>query len=107
MIQQYAPAAVRYDGWQMTIDHHCDGCKRFYRELYGEELPPVWRPGDWRRQYEFQRATTTRAVRVLREAAVALNPEILTWANGVRQSLDCVFMRSSVLTESLCVIACR
>ena len=87
MIQQYAPAAVRYDGWQMTIDHHCDGCKRFYRELYGEELPPVWRPGDWRRQYEFQRATTTRAVRVLREAAVALNPEILTWANGVRQVL--------------------
>ena len=37
----------------------------------------------------------------------ALNPEILTWANGVRQSLDCVFVHSSVLTESLCVIACR
>ena len=93
---------MRYDGWQMTIDHHCDGCKRFYRELYGEELPPVWRPEDWRRQYEFQRATTTRAVRVLREAAVALNPEILTWANGVRQSLDCVFVvHSAVLTESL------
>ena len=78
VIKQYQPAAVRYDGWQMTIDHHCEGCKRFYRELYGEELPEAWRPEDWRRQYDFQRAATTRAIEVLRSAATELDPSIMT-----------------------------
>jgi hypothetical protein len=88
VIEQYQPAAVRYDGWQMTIDHHCEGCKQFYRELYGEELPETWRPEDWRRQYDFQRATTTRAIEVLRSAATQLDPSILTWANGIMDNQD-------------------
>jgi len=86
LIENYPVSAVRYDGLTQTIDHHCSGCQSFYRSLYGEELPPTWEPKDWRRQYDFQRATTTRTVQRLRQAAVAANPNIITWANGL---IDC------------------
>ena len=49
-----------------------------FMELYGEELPEAWRPEDWRRQYDFQRAATTRAIEVLRSAATELDPSIMT-----------------------------
>eukprot|EP01043_Picozoa_sp_COSAG02_P015742 COSAG02_NODE_678_length_18586_cov_39.649375_10_plen_930_part_00 len=86
LIENYPVSAVRYDGLTQTIDHHCNGCQSFYRSLYGEELPAKWEPKDWRRQYDFQRASTTRAVQKLRQAAVAANPNIITWANGL---IDC------------------
>lgn len=37
---------------------------------------------------DFQRATTTRAIETLRAAAVALEPSILTWANGIIDNQD-------------------
>jgi len=82
LILQYGVDAVRYDGLMMPIDHHCAGCQAYYRELYGEELPAEWRPEQWRRQLDFARASYGRAVRTLREAAVAVKPDVMTWFNG-------------------------
>ena len=45
-------------------------------------------PEDWRRQYDFQRATTTRAIEILRSAATELDPSIMTWANGIIDNQD-------------------
>eukprot|EP01043_Picozoa_sp_COSAG02_P034465 COSAG02_NODE_2410_length_8922_cov_4.353395_5_plen_259_part_00 len=79
LIELYGVDAVRYDGLMMPIDHHCAGCQAYYRELYGEELPAKWAPHQWRRQLDFARASYGRTVRTLRQAAIEVKPEILTW----------------------------
>jgi nicotinamidase-related amidase len=82
LILHYGVDAVRYDGLMMPIDHHCGGCQQYYRKLYGEELPSAWAPAQWRRQLDFTRASYGRTVRHLRNAALAVKPDVLTWFNG-------------------------
>lgn len=83
LILQYDVDAVRYDGLMMPIDHHCEGCQAYYRQLYpGEELPTHWEPEQWRRQLDFTRKSYQKAVRTLRNDALAVKKNIMTWFNG-------------------------
>ena len=77
------PDAFRFDGLADGLGHcYTDGDKAFFRQLYGEEMPVPFQPADWRRQYDFYRATTTRTMRTLRAAMLKEKPDIMTWANG-------------------------
>ena len=82
VLRKYPVDALRYDTLEVPLNHRCEHCEKFYRELYGEEMPEKWDAADWRRQYDFARATSTRATRRLYEACKAVKPQIEVWQNG-------------------------
>ena len=82
VLKNYPVDALRYDTLEQAPDHHCEGCQAYYRELYAEELPAQWKEEDWRRQLDFQRASSTRAVERLQKIAKETKGSIETWQNG-------------------------
>ncbi len=82
VLRNYPVDALRYDTLEQPLYHHCNGCKAFYRELYGEELPQKWEEWNWRRQYEFQRASSSRAVEWIYKACKKVKPSVEIWQNG-------------------------
>ena len=83
IVSRYQPDAFRFDGLADGLGHcYTSGDKAFYRQLFGEEMPVPFRKEQWKRQYEFYRATTTRTMNTLRAAMLKQKPDIMTWANG-------------------------
>ena len=89
VLRKYPVDALRYDTLDLPpstkrpfpIEHRCEWCAEYYRELYGEEMPE-WDATNVRRQLDFMRATGSRAVKRLYEACKAIKPEIEVWQNG-------------------------
>lgn len=83
IVARYQPDAFRFDGLADGLGHcYTSGDKAFYLQLYGEEMPEPFPKDQWRRQYDFYRATTTRTMKTLRAAMLKQKPDIMTWANG-------------------------
>ena len=79
--------AIRYDTLMSPRDCKCEGCKKFYRELYGEELPDDWN-GNWKRAYDFQRESSSRAAKLIYETVKKHKPELEVWQNGFMQQIE-------------------
>jgi hypothetical protein len=85
LLQRYQPDGFRFDGFSQQHDPwvcRTPGDQDFYRALYGgEEMPLVFNESNWRRGIDFGRATMARFLTEIRRAALAEDPDVLTWAN--------------------------
>jgi len=84
LLRRYQPDGFRFDGFsQQHVPWVCRtaGDQDYYRTLYGEEMPLVFNDTNWRRGYDFGRATMTRFLTEIRRAALAEQPTVMTWAN--------------------------
>ena len=101
----YPVDGIRFDMTFTVEGCDCEGCRQFYRELYGEEMPSWWRdslsrddiqpfdlseemladvddPEFWlRRRWDFYIATTSRAVNRLRAVGRNIKPTVEMWQN--------------------------
>lgn len=81
ILRNYPVDGIRNDIYQQGLTCKCDGCRKLYRELFGEELPTKWEDGNWRRREEFRRATMERIVRRIAEASKRVKPSVEIWEN--------------------------
>lgn len=82
LLSRYPVDALRYDMLFSARGCLCDGCKAYYKELYGEELKS-WQGVPWRRQSEFYLATLRRPVDRLTKAARDVKPSVEIWQNHI------------------------
>jgi len=81
ILKNYPVDGIRNDIYWQDLKCHCQGCRAFYRELFGEELPAQWADRDWRRKEEFRRATLARIVQRISAAGKAVKPSVPLWEN--------------------------
>lgn len=82
LLTMYPIDALRYDMLFGPKRCLCDGCKAYYKELYGEELSS-WDGKDWRRVTDFYLATLDRPVNRLTKVARQLKPSVQIWQNCI------------------------
>lgn len=90
VLENYPVDGMRWDilisakqgGLHGSSDCTCEGCKRLFRKLYGQELTR-WQDFDERRHMDFYIATTTRVVERLRELCKRIKPSVEIWQNCV------------------------
>jgi hypothetical protein len=90
VLEKYPVDGMRWDilisakkgGLHGSSDCTCEGCRRLFRQLYGQELTR-WQDFDERRHMEFYIATTTRAVERLRALCKRVKPSVDIWQNCV------------------------
>ncbi len=82
VLTMYPVDALRYDMLFSPKRCSCEGCKRYYKELYGEELT-TWDGKGWRRMMDFYLATLDRAVNRLTKTARATKPSVEIWQNHI------------------------
>ena len=82
VLTMYPVDALRYDMLFSPKRCSCEGCKRYYKELYGEELM-TWDGKGWRRMMDFYLATLDRAVNRLTRTARATKPSVEIWQNHI------------------------
>ena len=80
VMENYPVDGMRWDILQTAQGCSCDGCKKFYREIYHEELTG-WDKTEPRRVYDFYLATTSRAVTRLRILCKRIKPSVEIWQN--------------------------
>jgi len=83
VLESYPVDGMRWDILKTAEGCRCEGCKQFYRELYGEELTD-WNQAPPNRMYDFYLATTSRAVRRLRALCKAIKPSVEIWQNSIQ-----------------------
>lgn len=84
LLRRYQPDGFRFDGFsQQHLPWVCRtaGDQDYYRSLYGEDMPPVFDETNWRRGYDFGRASMSRFLSAIRRAALQEDPTVMTWAN--------------------------
>jgi hypothetical protein len=79
----YPVDGLRYDILSTVPDCTCDGCRTFYRELYGEELA-AWDRVPSRRREDFYQATIARVVSRLTRTGRQIKPSVPMWQNGIQ-----------------------
>ena len=82
LLTMYPIDALRYDMLFGPKRCLCDGCKAYYKELYGEELT-TWDDKDWRRVNDFYLATLDRPVNRLTKVARQVKPSVEIWQNCI------------------------
>ena len=82
IMTRYPLDAIRYDMLFSPKQCLCDGCKAFYKELYGEELT-TWNGIDARRAMDFYLETLKRPVNRLTQTARSIKPEVEIWQNHI------------------------
>ena len=90
VMENYPVDGMRWDilisakqgGLHGSSDCTCEGCRRLFRKLYGQELTR-WQDFDERRHMDFYIATTTRAVERLRALCKRIKPSVEIWQNCV------------------------
>ncbi|MEI6785542.1 MAG: hypothetical protein WCQ21_32025, partial [Verrucomicrobiota bacterium] len=82
LLTMYPVDAVRYDMLFGPKKCLCEGCKAYYKELYGEELT-TWDGKDSRRVMDFYLATLDRPVTRLTEVAREVKPSVEIWQNHI------------------------
>lgn len=90
VLEKYPVDGMRWDilisakqgGLHGSSDCTCEGCRRLFRKLYGQELTR-WQDFDERRHMDFYIATTTRAVERLRVLCKRIKPSVDIWQNCV------------------------
>ena len=82
LLTMYPVDALRYDMLFGPKKCLCDGCKAYYKELYGEELT-TWDGKDWRRAMDFYLATLDRPVNRLTQVARQVKPSVQIWQNCI------------------------
>jgi len=95
VLENYPVDGMRWDilvsakqkGLHASADCTCAGCKRLFRELYGQELTR-WQDFDERRHMEFYIATTTRAVVRLHALCKRIKPSVEIWQNCLNSYHD-------------------
>ncbi len=85
VLEKYPVDGLRWDILTTAPGCTCAGCRAFYRELYGEEIPQ-WHGVEGRRQREFYIATTGRAVRRLAAVCRRIKPSVEIWQNQLNAS---------------------
>ena len=82
LLTMYPIDALRYDMLFGPKRCLCDGCKAYYKELYGEELAS-WDGKDGRRVNDFYLATLDRPVNRLTKVARQVKPSVEIWQNCI------------------------
>lgn len=82
LLTMYPIDALRYDMLFGPKRCLCDGCKAYYKELYGEELT-TWDGKDWHRVTDFYLATLDRPVNRLTQVARQVKPSVEIWQNCI------------------------
>jgi hypothetical protein len=90
VLENYPVDGMRWDilisakkgGLHASSDCTCEGCRRLFREIYGQELTR-WQDFDERRHMDFYIATTTRVVDRLRVLCKRIKPSVEIWQNCV------------------------
>ncbi|MFZ2642945.1 MAG: beta-galactosidase trimerization domain-containing protein [Verrucomicrobiia bacterium] len=90
VLENYPVDGMRWDilisakkgGLHGSSDCTCEGCRRLFREIYGQELTR-WQDFDERRHMDFYIATTTRVVERLRALCKRIKPSVDIWQNCV------------------------
>jgi nicotinamidase-related amidase len=82
LLTMYPIDAIRYDMLFGPRKCLCDGCKAYYRELYGQELS-TWEGKDRRRVMDFYLATLDRPVNRLTKVARQVKPSVEIWQNHI------------------------
>lgn len=83
VLEKYPVDGMRWDILKTAEGCLCAGCKRFYRETYGEELTD-WKQTPPNRVHDFYLATTARAVRRLRDLCKRVKPTVEIWQNSLQ-----------------------
>lgn len=80
VLENYPVDGMRWDILLTAPDCLCEGCRRFYGELYGEDLTS-WKETGERRRGDFHLATTRRVVERLRDLCKGIKPSVEIWQN--------------------------
>lgn len=83
VLENYPVDGMRWDILKTVEGCKCDGCKAFYRQLYGKEMAP-WDQDDPNRVHDFYLATTRRAVTRLRTLCKRIKPSVEIWQNSIQ-----------------------
>ena len=83
VLSGYPVDGLRYDILSTLPGCTCDGCRKFYRELYGEELA-AWDGLSPRRREDFYQATVARVVSRLTRTGRQVKPSVPLWQNGIQ-----------------------
>ena len=83
VLEGYPVDGMRWDILSTARGCLCAGCKKFYRQTYGEDLI-AWDRVSPRRLQDFDLATTSRAVTRLRRLCKQVKPSVEIWQNGIQ-----------------------
>ena len=83
VLEDYPVDGMRWDILKTAEGCLCTGCKKFYRETYGEELTD-WDKTEPRRVYDFYLATTGRVVTRLHSLCKRIKPSVEIWQNSIQ-----------------------
>jgi hypothetical protein len=83
VLEHYPVDGMRWDILMTAEGCKCEGCKKFYRQRYGEELTG-WDRGDPNRARDFYLATTERAVMRLHALCKRIKPSVEIWQNCIQ-----------------------
>ncbi len=83
VVEHYPVDGMRWDILMTPRGCTCEGCRAYYRELYGEPLQD-WREIGQRRQLDFYIATTNRAVHRLTSLCRQIKPSLEIWQNQIQ-----------------------
>lgn len=83
VLENYPVDGMRWDILMTAKGCLCDGCKKFYRETYGEELT-AWEKTEPGRVQDFYLATTSRIVTRLHALCKRIKPSVEIWQNSLQ-----------------------
>jgi hypothetical protein len=88
ILRKYPVDGLRWDILGQSGRCRCDGCKKLYRNMFGEELPKDWNAVGWKRRELFKQEKVAQAVRRLHEACKAVKPSVEIWHNQLNIDSD-------------------
>lgn len=83
VLERYPVDGMRWDILHTAKACTCAGCKRLFRERYGEDLV-TWEGQGERRRLEFEEVTIRRAVERLTRLCRQIKPSVEIWQNGIQ-----------------------
>lgn len=83
VLENYPVDGMRWDILKTAEGCLCDGCKKFYREIYREELTG-WDKTEPQRVHDFYLATTGRVVTRLHHLCKRIKPSVEIWQNSIQ-----------------------
>ncbi len=91
LLTHYPIDGIRYDFMVTPYGCDCDGCKRYYHEVYGDEFtnwPAIRQSADSSRYLTFNIATLKRAANQLNDACRSVKPNVEVWQNHLDPAME-------------------